>query len=100
MSPTDPQQIILASLAQHTHRNAVPAVPVAPTVSVPFNQHADSDRYHVITAPTGAYEITVWDGGASRPQQHLLASLRDWHNVTDRSTTDNTCVSSANTTHR
>jgi len=58
----------------------------------------DSDRYIVITAPTGAYEYSM-DGAHSRPQQHLLGVAPGLHNSPTDPKQIN-FVSSATTTHR
>src|SRR5437899_6828864 len=75
--------------------NAVPAVPVAPTASVTIQPTcAIPTGTIVITAPTGAYEY-------SRSEERRVGTetftgvAPGLHNVTDRTTTDNTCVSSA-----
>src|SRR5437899_4257511 len=46
------------------------------------------------SAPTGAYEYSL-DGGAFQASATFTGVAPGLHNVTDRSTTDNTCVSSA-----
>src|SRR5258708_10509509 len=75
--------------------NAVPAVPVAPTASVTIQPTcAIPTGTIVITAPTGAYEYSL-DGGAFQASATFTGVAPGLHNVTDRSTTDNTCVSSA-----
>src|SRR5258706_12815525 len=78
MSPTDPPQIILASLAQHhsplmqcllcrSHRLFL-FNDTAPTEIYPLSLHAALPISHM---------STVWMAAHSRPPQHLLASLRD-----------------------
>ena len=75
--------------------NAVPAVPVAPTASVTIQPTcALPTGTLVVTAPTGAYEYSL-DGGAFQASATFSGVAPGVHNVTDRSTTDNTCVSSA-----
>ena len=77
--------------------NAVPAVPAAPTASVTIQPTcAIPTGTIVITAPVGAgFEYSLDGGTFQVPQQHLLASHQELHNVTARNATDNTCVSAA-----
>src|SRR4029077_1071773 len=73
--------------------NPVPAVPVAPTASVTVQPTcAIPTGTIVITAPTGAYEYSL-DGGAFQASATFTLVAPGPHNVTARSTTDNTCVS-------
>src|SRR5258707_15718009 len=75
--------------------NAVPAVPVAPTASVTIQPTcAIPTGTIVITAPTGAYENSIAHVSTPVTATFTIAAP-GLHNVTDRSTTDNTCVSSA-----
>src|SRR5258708_8585443 len=75
--------------------NAVPAVPVAPTASVTIQPTcAIPTGTIVITAPTGAYEYSL-DGGAFQASARSTGHTSGLHTPTHRSTTHNTCVSSA-----
>src|SRR5258705_12505867 len=78
MSPTDPQQIILASLAQHhsplmqcllcrSHRQRVYL----------FIMQPRPPKSTLLPHTPLFRTSTVWMAAHSRPQQHSLASLRD-----------------------
>src|SRR5258705_6220824 len=72
--------------------NPVPAVPVAPTASVTIQPTcALPTGTIVITAPLGAFEYSL-DGGAFQAGATFTLVAPGPHNVTARSTNDNTWV--------
>src|SRR5258706_15570790 len=78
MSPTDPQQIILASLAQHHSPLMQCLLCRSQDRNIEaLDKHADLGERPMISKNQQAHMSTVWMAAHSRPPQHLLASLRD-----------------------
>src|SRR5258708_32345511 len=78
MSPTDPPQIILASLFFYNDPSTTEIYTLSLHDALPiFNQHARFRQVPSSSLHQQAHMSTVWMAAHSRPQQDLQATLRD-----------------------